>query len=37
MIRGNNAAVREFYDRLGYRSEDVSVVSRWLDGTEPKG
>lgn len=36
MIRGSNAAIREFYDRLGYRSEDVIVMSRWLDGTVPK-
>jgi ribosomal protein S18 acetylase RimI-like enzyme len=34
MIRSSNAAVRAFYERLGYRTEDVIVMARWLDGTE---
>jgi len=36
MIRGSNAAMRECYERLAYRSEDVIVMSRWLDGTVPE-
>jgi ribosomal protein S18 acetylase RimI-like enzyme len=34
MIRQSNTAVTEFYARLGYREEPVTVMSRWLDGTE---
>ena len=33
MIRDGNAAVAEFYARLGYEPEPVQVMSRWLDGT----
>ncbi|MGE0260353.1 MAG: GNAT family acetyltransferase [Alphaproteobacteria bacterium] len=34
MIRDTNAAVTEFYARLGYGREPVIVMSRWLDGAE---
>ncbi len=34
MIRDTNAAVMAFYSRLGYCKEPVTVMSRWLDGTE---
>ena len=34
MIRNTNAAVTEFYARLGYGEESVTVMSRWLDSTE---
>lgn len=33
MIRSDNAAVADFYGRLGYQREPVLVMSRWLDGT----
>ena len=28
MVRGDNVAARGFYDRLGYSTEDVVVMSR---------
>lgn len=31
MIRETNAAVRDFYLRLGYRVEDRIVMSRWIE------
>ena len=34
MIRDTNTEVTAFYARLGYRKEPVTVMSRWLDGTE---
>ncbi len=34
MIRDTNTAVTAFYARLGYGEEPVTVMSRWLDGTE---
>ena len=30
MVRGDNVAARGFYDRLGYSTEDVVVMSRRL-------
>lgn len=33
MVRDSNAAVVEFYERIGYAGEPVRVMSRWLDGT----
>lgn len=35
LVRSGNAAVKGFYERLGYREEPVSVLARWLDGTVP--
>lgn len=37
MVRTTNAAVKGFYERLGYREEPVAVLARWLDGTVPGG
>lgn len=34
MVRNGNAEVVGFYGRLGYAPEPVTVMSRWLDGTE---
>ena len=34
MIRDTNSEVTAFYARLGYDKEPVTVMSRWLDGTE---
>ena len=34
MIRNSNEAAAGFYVRLGYESEPVLVMSRWLDGTQ---
>ena len=34
MIRDTNTEVTAFYARLGYDKEPVTVMSRWLDGTE---
>ena len=34
MIRDTNTEVTAFYARLGYDEEPVTVMSRWLDGTE---
>jgi ribosomal protein S18 acetylase RimI-like enzyme len=34
MIRASNAAVANFYEKLGYDREPVLVMSRWLDGTQ---
>lgn len=34
MVRDSNAAVAEFYERIGYEREPVLVMSRWLDGTQ---
>lgn len=31
MVRNENAAVLEFYKHLGYETNDVQVLSRWLD------
>ena len=33
LVRNSNAAVVAFYQRLGYETEPVVVLSRWLDGT----
>ncbi|HMK10486.1 MAG TPA: GNAT family acetyltransferase [Acidimicrobiales bacterium] len=30
MVRATNAEVLEFYERVGYAAEDVTVMSRWL-------
>ena len=32
MIRAGNEPVARFYQALGYRTETVSVMSRWLNG-----
>lgn len=32
MVRGSNAEVVAFYERVGYEVEDVRVLSRWLTG-----
>jgi ribosomal protein S18 acetylase RimI-like enzyme len=34
MIRDSNTAAAGFYRRIGYAEEPVTVMSRWLDGTE---
>ena len=34
MIRRSNAAVGDFYARLGYREEPVVVMSRWLEAAQ---
>jgi ribosomal protein S18 acetylase RimI-like enzyme len=34
MMRDTNTEVTAFYARLGYDKEPVTVMSRWLDGTE---
>lgn len=31
MIRNGNSGVRDFYKRIGYATEPVIVMSRWLD------
>lgn len=33
MVRSDNLAARGFYDRLGYSTEDVVVMSRRLKGS----
>ncbi|MCL6608520.1 MAG: GNAT family acetyltransferase [Geminicoccaceae bacterium] len=35
LVRSTNAAVKGFYEGLGYREEPVAVLARWLDGTVP--
>jgi ribosomal protein S18 acetylase RimI-like enzyme len=35
MIRPDNAAVRAFYERLGYFDQPRTVMARWLDGRPP--
>jgi ribosomal protein S18 acetylase RimI-like enzyme len=35
MIRPDNAAVRAFYERLGYVDQPRTVLARWLDGRDP--
>jgi ribosomal protein S18 acetylase RimI-like enzyme len=35
MIRPDNAAVRAFYERLGYFDQPRTVLARWLDGRDP--
>ena len=30
MIRGENAAVRSFYESIGYEAEDRVIMARWL-------
>jgi ribosomal protein S18 acetylase RimI-like enzyme len=35
MIRPGNAAVRAFYERLGYFDQPRTVLARWLDGRPP--
>jgi ribosomal protein S18 acetylase RimI-like enzyme len=32
MVRRDNDWALEFYDRLGYETNDVKVLSRWLEG-----
>jgi ribosomal protein S18 acetylase RimI-like enzyme len=32
MVRSENEAALGFYDRVGYETSDVKVLSRWLDG-----
>jgi ribosomal protein S18 acetylase RimI-like enzyme len=32
MVRRDNDCPLEFYDRLGYETNDVKVLSRWLEG-----
>lgn len=34
MVRDTNTGVVGFYDRLGYERSPVTVMQRWLDGTE---
>lgn len=34
MVRETNVDVVGFYDRLGYERSPVTVMQRWLDGTE---
>ncbi len=31
MVRHANAGATSFYERLGYRPEEVTVLSRWID------
>lgn len=35
MIRPDNAAVRAFYERLGYFDQPRAVFAKWLDGRPP--
>lgn len=35
MVRSENTAVHDFYNRLGYAPQDRIVFSRWLDGRAP--
>ena len=35
MVRGDNAAVHDFYRSLGYYDQDRVVFAKWLDGREP--
>ena len=30
MVRSENESVLDFYERIGYETSDVRVVSRWL-------
>jgi ribosomal protein S18 acetylase RimI-like enzyme len=32
MVRSENESALEFYGRVGYESNDVQVLSRWLEG-----
>jgi ribosomal protein S18 acetylase RimI-like enzyme len=34
MVRETNPGVVGFYDRLGYERSPVTVMQRWLDGTD---
>jgi ribosomal protein S18 acetylase RimI-like enzyme len=35
LVRPANARVLGFYEHLGYERSPVTVMQRWLDGTEP--
>ncbi|MGB3330067.1 MAG: GNAT family acetyltransferase [Thermomicrobiales bacterium] len=35
LIRPTNTRVLGFYEHLGYERSPVTVMQRWLDGTEP--
>jgi len=35
LVRPTNARVLGFYEHLGYERSPVTVMQRWLDGTEP--
>ncbi|MGC4190559.1 MAG: GNAT family acetyltransferase [Thermomicrobiales bacterium] len=35
LIRPTNTKVAGFYEHLGYERSPVTVMQRWLDGTEP--
>ncbi len=37
MVRATNSEVIEFYERLGYKSEEVTVMSRWLESVRARG
>jgi ribosomal protein S18 acetylase RimI-like enzyme len=32
MVRADNTAVRAFYDRLGYATQERVIYAKWLDG-----
>ena len=35
MVRNDNAAALGFYERLGYRDAQTTVLARWLDDPAP--
>jgi len=35
MVRGDNAEVQAFYQKLGYLAQDRVVFAKWLDGRDP--
>jgi ribosomal protein S18 acetylase RimI-like enzyme len=35
MVRGNNAKVHAFYEKLGYYDQNRVTFAKWLDGREP--
>jgi ribosomal protein S18 acetylase RimI-like enzyme len=35
MVRPDNAAVKDFYQSLGYSMQERIIYARWLDGREP--
>jgi ribosomal protein S18 acetylase RimI-like enzyme len=32
MVRADNTAVRAFYDKLGYATQERAIYAKWLDG-----
>ena len=34
MVRPDNTAVKAFYDKLGYETQERVIYAKWLDGRE---